>query len=300
MILFRNDKAQDWFHTLPPQLIRSFNELSLVFTKEYSSNRSMKKTSNHLFNIVKDHKETICDYVKRFKTEKAKIISYNEDITTATFRNGLSIEHLLFKKLIMGEELTLAVSYALAEKHTLCDEAKQSNKNESEKKRMERSLTREDLVPETFTKFTVPISQILCKLKNKPWFELPPPMKADLTKLNYTKYCAFHQGLGHTTNSCLKWKQYLEKLTNKGWCDEYLDRRCASGDTRPGLSTGSGGQINESPEKYAVTDEEQNGFSSSNDKILPTPPVQVVNQDYNMNNNSSTACDDQPATNDEY
>ncbi|XP_068319711.1 uncharacterized protein [Pyrus communis] len=173
-------------------------------------------TSDHLFSIVKDPWETIRDYVKRFKAEKAKIVGCNEDIAMTTFRNGLPTEHPLFKKLIMGEELTLAASYALAEKHALWDEAKQSNKNESEKKHMERSLNKEDSMPQTFTKFTVPISQILRKLKNEPWFELPPPMKGDLTRLDHTKYCAFHQGPGHITNGCLKWKQYLEKLTNEG------------------------------------------------------------------------------------
>ena len=235
MILYRNNdalmckifattlqgEAQDWFHTLPPQSIRSFNELSFVFTKEYSSNRSIKKTSDHLFSIVKDSWETIRDYVKRFKAEKAKIVGCNKDIATAAFRNGLPTEHPLFGKLIMGEELTLEASYALAEKHALWDEAKQSNKNESE--HMERFPTREDSGPETFTKYTVPIGQILRKLKDEPWFELPPPMKGDLTRLDHTKYCAFHQGPGHTTNGCLKWKQYLEKLTNEGRCDEYLD-----------------------------------------------------------------------------
>ncbi|XP_068317096.1 uncharacterized protein [Pyrus communis] len=94
-------EAQDWFHTLPPQSIRSFNELSFVFTKEYSSNRSIKMTSDHLFSIVKDPWETIHDYVKRFKAEKAKIVGCNEDITTVAFRNGLPTEHPLFGKLIM-------------------------------------------------------------------------------------------------------------------------------------------------------------------------------------------------------
>ncbi|XP_008352461.3 uncharacterized protein [Malus domestica] len=238
MILYRNNdalmckiftttlqgEAQDWFHTLPLQSIRSFNKLSFVFTKEYSSNRSIKRTSDHLFSIIKDPREIIYDYVKRFKMEKAKIVNCNEDIATAAFRNGLPTEHPLFEKLIMREELTLAALHALAEKHALWDEAKQFNKNESEKKHMERSPTREDSVLETFTTFTVPIGQILSKLKNEPWFELPPPMKGDLTRLDHTKYCAFHQGPGHTTNGCLKWKQYLEKLTNEGRCDEYLDR----------------------------------------------------------------------------
>ncbi|XP_017178425.1 uncharacterized protein [Malus domestica] len=180
--------------------------------------------SDHLFSIVKDPWETIRNYVKRFKTEKAKIVGCNEDISMATFRNGLFTEHHLFGKLIIGEELTLAALYALVEKHALWDEAKQSNKDESEEKHMERSLTKEDLAPETFTKFTVPIGQILRKLKNEPWFELPQPMKGNLTKLDHTKNCAFHQGPGHTTNGCLKWKQYLKKLTNEGQCDEYLNK----------------------------------------------------------------------------
>ncbi|CAN6684229.1 unnamed protein product [Malus baccata var. baccata] len=191
---------------------------------EYSSNRSIKMTSDHLFSIVKDHRETIHNYVKRFKVEKAKIVGCNEDIATTAFRNGLPTKHHLFKKLIIGEELTLAASYALAKKHALWDEAKQSNKHELEKKHMEHSPTREDSALETFTKFTVPISQILRKLKNEPWFELPPPMKGDLTRLDHTKYYAFYQRPGHTTNGCLKWKQNLEKLTNEGQCDEYLDR----------------------------------------------------------------------------
>ncbi|XP_070667887.1 uncharacterized protein [Malus domestica] len=203
----------------PDQHLKHYNS-TMIF---YRNNNALI-TSDHLFSIVKDPWETIRDYVKRFKAEKAKIVGCNEDIATTAFRNGLPTEHLLLGKLIMGEELTLAASYALVEKHALWDEAKQSNKTESEKKHMERSPTREDSAPETFTKFTVLIGQILCNLKNEPWFELPPPMKGDLIRLDHTKYCAFHQGSGHTTNGCLKWKQYLKKLTNEGRCDEYHDK----------------------------------------------------------------------------
>ncbi|KAM2403533.1 hypothetical protein ACFX1X_031280 [Malus domestica] len=46
-------EAQDWFHTLLPQSIWRFDELSLVFTKEYSSYRLIKKKSDHLYNVKK-------------------------------------------------------------------------------------------------------------------------------------------------------------------------------------------------------------------------------------------------------
>ncbi|KAM1453359.1 hypothetical protein ACFXTO_002981 [Malus domestica] len=139
MILYRNNhefmckifattlqgEAQDWFYTLPPQSIRNFYELSLVFTKEYSSYRSIKKKSDHLFNVKKNPKESLRDYVRRFKVEKAKIVGCNNSIARAAFQKGLPANHPLFGKLIMKEDLTLADSFALAEKYALWDEARQ-------------------------------------------------------------------------------------------------------------------------------------------------------------------------------
>ncbi|XP_070677890.1 uncharacterized protein [Malus domestica] len=138
MILYRNNnnlmckifattlqgKVQDWFYTLPPQSIQSFNELSLVFTKEFTSFPLIKKKSDHLFNVKKNPKKYFHDYVKRFKAEKAKIVGCNDSIASAAFQKGLPADHLLFRELIMKEELTLVDSFALTEKHALWDEAR--------------------------------------------------------------------------------------------------------------------------------------------------------------------------------
>ncbi|XP_070668965.1 uncharacterized protein [Malus domestica] len=102
-------EAQDWFHTLPMCLIRNFNELSLVFTKEYLSYRSIKKKFDHLFNM-KNPKESLHTYVKRFKAKKVKIIGCNDSIACSAFQKGLPVNHPLFGKLIMGQNLTLADS----------------------------------------------------------------------------------------------------------------------------------------------------------------------------------------------
>ncbi|XP_068344052.1 uncharacterized protein [Pyrus communis] len=117
-------EAQDWFCTLPPKSVRSFNELSSVFTKEYSSYRSIKKKSDHLFNSKKNPKESFRDYVKRFKAKKERIVGYNDLIARAAFQKGLPADHQLFRKLIMKEDLTLADYFALAEKYALWDEAR--------------------------------------------------------------------------------------------------------------------------------------------------------------------------------
>ncbi|KAM2383414.1 hypothetical protein ACFXTH_040974 [Malus domestica] len=127
----------------------------------------------------------------------------------------------------MDENLTLANSYALAEKHALWDEAKQSCENKQKNKCRDYSPNRDDSTPKAFTKFTVPIGQILRQLKNEPWFKLLPPMKGDLTKLDQTKYCAFHRGPCHITNGSLKWTQYLKELTKECRYNEYLDKPAA-------------------------------------------------------------------------
>ena len=100
----------------------------MVFTKEYSSYRLIKKKSDHLFNIKKNLNESLRDYVKRFKAEKARIVGCNDLIIRAAFQKRLPRDHQLFKKLIMKKDLTLADSFALIEKHALWDEARRANK----------------------------------------------------------------------------------------------------------------------------------------------------------------------------
>ena len=79
----------------------------------------IKKKSDHLFNVKKNPKESLRDYVKRFKAEKAKIVGCNDSIASAAFQKGLLADHPLFGEMIMKEDLTLADSFALAEKHAL-------------------------------------------------------------------------------------------------------------------------------------------------------------------------------------
>ncbi|XP_050139017.1 uncharacterized protein LOC126615250 [Malus sylvestris] len=167
--------------------------------------------------------------------------------------------------MIMKEDLTLADSFALAEKHALWDEArqaekapeqprkelaatqkkdeKQPNKGRHEFKRRDRPTTKEGPMTNNYSKFSIPIHQILRDVKNEPWFKLPKQSKGDTSKLDHTKYCAFHRGPGHTTNDCYTWKNYLEKLVKEGKVDRYLDKpaeqqkRNADGDEEPPTKT---------------------------------------------------------------
>ncbi|KAM1590126.1 hypothetical protein ACFX1Z_033914 [Malus domestica] len=76
--------------------------------------------------MKKDPNESLYTYAKSFKVEKAKIIGCDDNIVCSAFRNGLPADHPLFKKLIMGKNLTLSDSYALVEKHSFWNKAKRS------------------------------------------------------------------------------------------------------------------------------------------------------------------------------
>ncbi|CAL2229742.1 unnamed protein product [Prunus armeniaca] len=85
--------AHDWFHTLPSRLISYFKELAFFFTNEYTSYRTIKKQADHLFNWRKEHDESLRDYIKRFKVEKANIVGCDDRIAPSAFKKGLLAEH---------------------------------------------------------------------------------------------------------------------------------------------------------------------------------------------------------------
>ncbi|CAL8168152.1 unnamed protein product [Prunus armeniaca] len=237
--------AQDWFHTLPSGSINSFKELAYVFTKEYTSYRTIKKNPDHLYNLRKKSDESLRDYIKRFKAEKANIVGCDDRIASSAFKKGLPAEHDLYRELTITPSQTLAEVYATAERYALWDDdriaAKKSTKQEDQpnkragqrsdgfsdkNKDRRRSHPQGDATAgENYTKFTIPIHQILAQVKNKPWVRRPPPLKGDPDKRDTSKYCAFHGTHGHTTNNCLAWKAHLEELVKEGHCTEFIAKQ---------------------------------------------------------------------------
>ncbi|XP_020412788.1 uncharacterized protein LOC109947270 [Prunus persica] len=223
----------------------SFKELTYVFTKEYTSYRTIKKNHDHLYNLRKKSDESLRDYIKRFKAEKANIVGRDDQIASSAFKKGLSAEHNLYRELTITPGQTLAKVYATVERYALWDDdriiVKKSIKPEDQlikqadqrsdgfsnrNKDKHRSQTQGDVMAgENYTKFIIPIHQILAQVKNKPWVRRPPPLKGDPDKRDTSKYCAFHGTHGHTTNNCFAWKTHLEELVREGHCTEFIAKQ---------------------------------------------------------------------------
>ncbi|CAL2256935.1 unnamed protein product [Prunus armeniaca] len=124
--------AQDWFHTLPSGSISSFKELTYVITKEYTSYQTIKKNPDHLFNLRNMPDESLRDYIKRFKAEKANIVGCNDQIASSAFKKGLLAEHDLDCELTITPSKTLAEVFAIAECFTLWDDDRIAAKKSTE------------------------------------------------------------------------------------------------------------------------------------------------------------------------
>ncbi|KAL6282818.1 hypothetical protein ACE6H2_013747 [Prunus campanulata] len=237
--------AQDWFHTLPSASIGNFKEFALIFTKEYTSYKTVRKHADHLFNLHKKPDESLRDYLRRFKAEKANIIGCNDQVASSAFKKGLPTEHELYRELAITPSQTLAEVFATTERYALWDDdriaakkaskqadhppkqaSQKSNKFENKVRDKRRSWPQEGgSETGTFTEFTIPIHQILAQVKDKPWVRRPPPLRGDSSRRDTSKYCAFHGKHGHYTNNCNAWKRHLEELVREGHCTEFVAKK---------------------------------------------------------------------------
>ncbi|CAL2259784.1 unnamed protein product [Prunus armeniaca] len=227
--------AQDWFHTLPSWSINSFKELAYVFTKEYTSYRTIKKNPDHLYNLRKKSDESLRDYIKRFKTEKANIVGCDDRIATSAFRKGLPTEHDLYRELTITPSQTLAEVYATAERYALWDDdriaAKKSTKQEDQ------STKRAGQRSDGFS------NKNKDKRRSHPQGDAAagenytnPSEKQTLGKKiatlerrsrqeGYKQILCLPWDTRHTTNNCLAWKAHFEELVKEGHCTEFIAKQ---------------------------------------------------------------------------
>lgn len=67
----------------------------------------------------------------RFKAEKAKIVGCDDLIASVAFQKGFLEDNPLLGELIMKEDLTLADSFVLVEKHAFWDEARRAERKQA-------------------------------------------------------------------------------------------------------------------------------------------------------------------------
>ena len=124
--------ALAWFNKLPPSLVSSFRELSIVFVSHFIGARTYRKLSYHLLTIKQSPQENLRSYIQRFNAESLKVDIPNEKFSITTFITGLGVESkdLMFS-ISKNPQASMAEVLANAEKYIDGEEALLSKRERS-------------------------------------------------------------------------------------------------------------------------------------------------------------------------
>ncbi|XP_073061994.1 uncharacterized protein [Primulina eburnea] len=81
--------AQQWFNTLQPNSIRSFEDFSATFLDRFASSKKHQKNYLSLFVVTQQEAETLREFVQRFNNAALEIPAATPDIMISAFTQGL-------------------------------------------------------------------------------------------------------------------------------------------------------------------------------------------------------------------
>ncbi|XP_048620015.1 uncharacterized protein LOC125590479 [Brassica napus] len=93
--------ALQWYINLPTRFISSFAGLSDKFVEQFTSSRSLEKTSDGLYEILQHRVEPLRDYIALFNQEKVAVPECSIPTAISAFKRGLLPDGELYKERTM-------------------------------------------------------------------------------------------------------------------------------------------------------------------------------------------------------
>ncbi|GJU62987.1 reverse transcriptase domain-containing protein [Tanacetum coccineum] len=180
-----------WFDELPPVSIDGYKDLKVAFLAYFMQKKKYVKDPVKIYNIKQRDKETIEEFMERFKVETGRMKGAPECMQISGFMHGVN-NHELTKRLnehvpkTMEEMMITTTAFIRGEAAA------------AGKKKGHTSTPKE----------------ILATKVGK--FKPPPPMVTPIEKRSNNKFCDFHNDKGHSTNECMQLKKQIEELVRAG------------------------------------------------------------------------------------
>ncbi|XP_073018166.1 uncharacterized protein [Primulina eburnea] len=114
--------AQQWFNSLPPNSIRSFEDLSAAFLHRFASSKRHQKNYLSLFGMKQQENETLREFVQLFNSAALEIPATTPDIMISAFTQGLRGGEF-FKSLVKKPPSSYDDLLARAEKYINLEDA---------------------------------------------------------------------------------------------------------------------------------------------------------------------------------
>ncbi|XP_061341684.1 uncharacterized protein LOC133288006 [Gastrolobium bilobum] len=230
--------AQAWFSTLPANSIGSFEEFGEKFLLNFATRKKHPNSEFSLGKIRQQPGETLQRYLNRFKDAALQVPGLQENVHVHLIMASLDGASRLAKSVYKDPMRTLEEFRTRSKKYLELEQMEIANAQFEEGKRM--SLRKRSLAPkgkerddnkkkdsraripdgrdkvgryEKYTPLNAPRSQIwrevaMTEMKK---VERPRPI-FDRGGLDKSKYCAIHDGPGHTTDQCWDLRDAVEKF----------------------------------------------------------------------------------------
>ncbi|XP_057746472.1 uncharacterized protein LOC130965728 [Arachis stenosperma] len=236
---FLDGAALIWFFNLREGSILNFDELADQFVNHFAASKIYVHNSDYLSTIKQGPNESLKDYMTRFAEATNEIHNLNPEVHLHALKSGLQPRKFQ-ESIVIAKPKTLAEFREKATTHIEVEEfraLRRANKpisNREEERRNRQSNGRTDqrtsrLTPkfDNYTTLNAKREDIIKDILNSKLIK--PPNRAgtyqDQRHVDRSKYCAFYQKYGHTTDDCIIARDVLEKLARQRLLDKYIDSR---------------------------------------------------------------------------
>ncbi|XP_057950965.1 uncharacterized protein LOC131145799 [Malania oleifera] len=202
--------ARDWYRTLRPGSVGSFQGMEQMFIGHFLSSRRVAKTTGHLMSMVQRDRETLKNFMHHFNTATLEIRNLDMWVALAALTTALQPGSFLYS---LGKKPPVDMGELMirAEKYINLEEMMDTRGNRLERKRRNNGRESGDVYRptkrhetsalqtsqksrgqhnkfSTYTPLNVPRSELLMQIKKKDYVSWPEPMRTPLHKRNMSKF----------------------------------------------------------------------------------------------------------------
>src|ERR1044072_4970413 len=237
------EDPMSWFQSLPTESITCWDDICVRFTRKYASNRALAKTPEGLDNVKQNPGESLRAFLTRFNKEADKISNFVHNTQLYALRCSLH-PGPFFPSLSKSRAATLDDFQARASKYISLEDSKATTSKlppptlnlkppttvypKPPIPGTDRTVRKTDRGPagpprrfEKYAPLNAPVSQIFTEaLRNDHVARPKPPRQTNFT--DTSKFCAYHNGLGHQTADCVHLIDRVEELVREGRLSDYV------------------------------------------------------------------------------
>nr|XP_043633418.1 uncharacterized protein LOC122604605 [Erigeron canadensis] len=249
--------ALKWLLNLPTGSITSFVHLVNQFNLQFSCSRLFEKITSDLYQVTQRNNESLKEFLNRFTKESLHIPKLDMNTVVQALKMGLSKDYLYYQDLVMtpckslDEARNRALRFIrLEEDELLRKRMKTPSTYDHPNRRTETPVFRpsknkpytravqqrtvekpqNSQYPELY-EFCLPVNVagIVAAMKNlgDKAVRWPPKNPKSNANKDKSRWCAYHEDFGHTTEECFAFRREIGILLSKGYLTELFGKKKA-------------------------------------------------------------------------